>query len=106
MDEDLEVTLVNNLERERYEALIGGRPAAYSTYEMEPGRVVITHTVVRPQFEGRGVGSRLAKFAVDDIRDRGLRIKPVCKFTQAWLRKHPEHDPIVDYPNEERISSP
>jgi len=96
-----EVTVVDNRERGRYEALIDGQPAAYSTYELEPGRVVITHTVVRPKFEGRGVGSRLAKFAVDDVRNRGLRIKPVCEFTRAWLRRHPEYESIVDYPTED-----
>ena len=101
MDIEPEIKVIDNPERSRYEASLDGRIAAYSTYESEPGRVVITHTVVRPKLEGRGVGSRLAKFAVDDIRDRGLRIKPVCTFTRKWLRGHPEYEAIVDYPSED-----
>ena len=96
--EEPELTLVNNRAAKRYEALVDGRPAGYSTYEEEPGRVTFVHTVVRPQFEGRGVGSRLAKFAVDDVRARGLRITPVCPFVRAYLRRHHEYDSIVDYP--------
>jgi len=98
---ELDISVTNNPERSRYEVAVGGVRAAYSTYELEAGRVLVTHTVVRPQFEGRGIGSRLAKFAVEDIRGRGLRIKPVCTFTRSWLRRHPEYESIVDYPAED-----
>lgn len=98
MENEPELTFVNKTPAKRYEALIDGRPAGFSTYEEEPGRVTFVHTVVRPGFEGRGVGSRLAKFAIDDVRARGLRITPVCPFVRAYLRRHPEYDSIVDYP--------
>ncbi len=100
MENEPELTIVNNHAASRYEVSLGGRPAGYSTYEEEPGRVTFVHTVVRPEFEGRGVGSRLAKFAVDDVRSRGLRITPVCPFVRAYLRRHREYDSIVDYPAE------
>lgn len=98
MESEPELTIADNPARHRYEASLDGEPAAYSEYELEPGRIVFTHTVVRPRFEGKGVGSRLAKFAVDDARARGLRITPVCPFVRAYLRKHPEYDSDVDYP--------
>ena len=101
MEGELDISVTNNPERSRYEVAVDGVRAAYSTYELEGGRVLVTHTVVRPQFEGRGIGSRLARFAVEDIRDRGLRIKPVCTFTRSWLRAHPEYESIVDYPAED-----
>ena len=87
----------------RYRVWVGDEFAAYSEYEDEPegrtpDRRVFTHTVVRPKFEGRGIGSRLAKFAVDDARARGLRITPVCPFIRSWLERHNDYDPIVDYP--------
>lgn len=98
MESEDELTIADNPKHNRYEAMLGRRPAAYSSYELEPGRIVFMHTVVRPQFEGRGVGSRLAKFAVDDARARGLRITPVCPFVRAYLKRHRENDSIVDYP--------
>ena len=84
--------------KNRYQAWLGEEFAAWSEYEKDDGRIVFTHTVVRPKFEGRGIGSRLAKFAVDDARDRGLRITPVCPFIRSWLERHDEYDSIVDYP--------
>jgi uncharacterized protein len=82
----------------RYRVWLGDEFAAYSEYENEPGRIVFTHTVVRPKFEGRGIGTRLAKYAVNDARARGLRITPVCPFIRSWLERHDEYDPIVDLP--------
>jgi uncharacterized protein len=100
VENEAELTFVDNRERGRYRVLLGGRPIAFSEYKTEPGRIVFTHTVVRPEYEGRGIGSRLAKFAVEDVRDRGLRIKPVCPFIRAYLGRHSEYDSIVDYPTE------
>lgn len=97
---DTQLTIVNNRVANRYEASLDGRRAGYSTYEEEPGRVTFVHTVVPPEFEGRGVGSRLAKFAIDDTRARGLRVTPVCPFVRDYLRRHSEYDSMVDYPTE------
>jgi len=109
VESEPQLRIVDNPERQRYEAFLGDEKAGYSEYEVRPERVVFTHTVVRPKFEGKGIGSRLAKFAVQDARDRGLRITPVCPFIRAWLRRHAEYDEIVDYPvegsAEERVSS-
>ena len=106
MESEPKLEIVNNEKRGRYEVHLDGRFAAYSTYENEPGKVVVTHTVVRPEHEGRGLGSRLVRHVVDDILGRGLRIEPVCEFTRAYLRRHPEFDSKVDYPPEEDDSPP
>jgi predicted GNAT family acetyltransferase len=95
-----DLRVVDNPSRQQYHAWLGRDFVGYSEYETEPGRVVFTHTVVKPQFEGRGIGSRLAQHVVDDARDRGLRITPVCPFIRAYLRRHEEYDAIVDFPAE------
>jgi predicted GNAT family acetyltransferase len=84
----------------RYRLWLGDEFAAYGEYEDEPGRRIFTHTVVRPKFEGRGIGSRLAKFAVEDARAQGLRITPVCPFIRSWLERHHDYDSIVDFPED------
>ena len=98
MESEPELTFVNDERRGRYQVLRDKRPIGFSEYELEPGRIVFTHTVVRPEFEGQGIGSRLAKFVVEDAQKRGLRITPICPFVRAYLRRHDEYDSIVDYP--------
>ncbi len=99
MESEPELRIVDDPDTKRFRAWLGDELAGYSEYEAEPGRIVFTHTVVRPKFEGRGIGSRLAKFAVDEVRGRGLRITPICPFVRAYLEGHRDYDAIVDYPD-------
>ncbi|MRG59669.1 GNAT family N-acetyltransferase [Agromyces sp. CFH 90414] len=88
--------IVRNEARGRYEVLDEGRVAAVAMFREEPGRVVFTHTVVKPEYEGRGIGSRLARHVLDDAVARGEEIVPECPFIAAYLERHPEYaDSVV-----------
>ncbi|MBE7186545.1 MAG: N-acetyltransferase [Methylobacterium mesophilicum] len=63
---------------------------AVAAYQLEGDTIVFTHTVVPPEIEGRGVGSRLIRGALDAVRDRGLKVVPQCPFVRAYIEKHPE----------------
>ncbi|MDO8308750.1 MAG: GNAT family N-acetyltransferase [Actinomycetota bacterium] len=80
----------------RYEATVDGIPAGYAQFELTDDLVVFTHTEVDPAFEGQGVGSALAGFALDDVRATGDRnVRPVCPFIAGWIQRHPEYAGIV-----------
>ena len=74
----------------RYEIVIGGELAGYTEYELGDGTITFVHTVVDSAFEGQGVGSRLAKGALIDAKDRGLRITSRCSFISSYLERHSE----------------
>ena len=63
---------------------------AVAAYQREGGGIVFTHTLVPPEIEGRGVGSKLIRGALDSARDQGLRVVPQCPFVRAYIDKHPE----------------
>lgn len=63
---------------------------AVAAYQLEGDTIVFTHTLVPPEIEGRGVGSRLIRGALDAARDRGLKVVPQCPFVRAYIEKHPE----------------
>ncbi len=63
---------------------------AVAAYQLEGTTIVFTHTVVPPEIEGRGVGSKLIRGALDIVRDRGLKVVPQCPFVRAYIEKHPE----------------
>jgi predicted GNAT family acetyltransferase len=79
----------------RYEALRDGELVGLIRYRVEAGTVVLVHTEVDEAVEGTGVGSRLVRGALDDIRARGLRLVPLCPFVSAYLRRHPEYADLV-----------
>lgn len=48
------------------------------------------HTVVRPEFGGRGLASQLIREAVEQSIAQGFMLVPACSFVDRWLQKHPE----------------
>ena len=42
--------------------------AGYTVYHQRGGRYFFVHTEVSNAFEGQGLGSALARFALDDVR--------------------------------------
>jgi uncharacterized protein len=94
----LEIT--NNEAAHKWEARLDGDLAGYAEYRESPSRVVFTHTVVDERFEGRGIGSGLAKAALDAAVAANKRIVPYCPFISAYLRRHDEYDASVDWPRD------
>ncbi|MBP7566971.1 MAG: N-acetyltransferase [Burkholderiaceae bacterium] len=74
----------------RYEIFVDGTTAGFAEYTREGDVVTFTHTVIEPAYEGQGLGTQLARFALDDVRASGLRIVPECSFIRAWVKRHPE----------------
>jgi predicted GNAT family acetyltransferase len=83
--------VIDNADAHRFEIRIDGELAGGAYYKLhENGDIVFTHTEVEPQFEGQGVGSKLANGALTLAKDRGLTIVAQCPFIAAYLKKHPE----------------
>ena len=68
-----------------------GTQAGAAYYRRRAGVVIFTHTIVESEFEGRGIGSQLAKGALDAVREAGEKIQPLCPFIRAYVDKHPEY---------------
>jgi predicted GNAT family acetyltransferase len=89
------VELADNPAAHRFEARVAGTVAAYAQYNLMKDAVMFTHTEVLGEYEGQGLGSRLAKFALDDVRSRGLKAIPVCQFIAGYIRRHGEYLDLV-----------
>jgi uncharacterized protein len=95
-DVEVDVEVVDNPERSRFEARIDDTVAGVIVYRERPeNRLVLLHTEVDEAFEGKGVGSRLAQGALEHARSRGLTIVPLCPFVSAYLERHPEYADLV-----------
>ena len=92
----MQFTVTEAPERERFEARDeAGVTAGVVTYQLTGNIIAYTHTEVEPAFEGKGVGSLLARAVMDDARAKGRTVVPICPFLSGWLEKHREYDGIV-----------
>jgi len=82
--------------RMRYEITHDGELGGYALYSRRGDHVVFTHTEIDPKAEGHGLGGRLAKAALDDVRSRGLRVIAECPFIASYVERHPDYADLVD----------
>ena len=88
-------SLTNNADQHRYEISVDGTLAGFAEYNLLEGAVLFTHTEILEAFEGKGLGSKLARYALDDVRSKGVWAIPVCKFIAGYIHKHPEYVDLV-----------
>ncbi|MFI6288373.1 GNAT family N-acetyltransferase [Streptomyces sp. NPDC051018] len=87
----------------RYEARIDGQLAGFADYMRTKELIAFVHTEVDPSYEGRGVGSALARAALDAARTDGLKVLAVCPFISGWMARHPEYQDLA-YQNSSRVN--
>jgi uncharacterized protein len=84
----------DNASLQRFELPLAGGELARIDYRRTGAVLWLDHAEVPSAFEGRGVGSRLVRGALELVRERRERVVPVCGFVATWMRRHPEFDPL------------
>lgn len=89
-------TIIDNKEKNRFELHHEGH-IAIAEYILAPEKIIFTHTEVPQELEGKGIGSALAKFALDSVAEAKLKVVPMCPFIKAYIERHKEYQPLL-YP--------
>jgi uncharacterized protein len=92
---DPPLTIADRPAASRYEAHLGDQLAGFLEYRLGGARRVLLHTEVLGSFEGRGIGTALARHALEAARTSGSRVIVGCPFIRAWLERHPEYADVV-----------
>lgn len=84
-------------ENERY--YVPGAPGEEDIAEIAFSRAgdhlaIIDHTFVNINYRGEGIGERLVRMVVDDMRAEGRKIIPLCPFAKKEFEKTPEYADI------------
>lgn len=87
----------DNQDRHRFELDVDGI-TAFSEYRRKGNVVTFVHTEVPDSLGGKGVGSRLAKGALDLVRARGEKMIAKCPFIAAHVKKHAEYQDLLVEP--------
>jgi uncharacterized protein len=86
-DADKTSEVVNNTSKHRYIA------ATY--YAIDGGVITFIHTEVPPELGGKGIGSKLIKGALDQVRSDGLKVIAQCPFVKAFIDKNAAYQDLL-----------
>ncbi len=86
--------IINNAAQQRYELAVEGHIAA-TYYQIADGVITFVHTEVPPELGGKGIGSKLIKGALDQVRNAGLKVIAQCPFVKAYIDKHPDYQDLL-----------
>jgi predicted GNAT family acetyltransferase len=86
--------ITDNAAQHRFELEVDGHIAA-TYYERTDDLITFEHTEVPAELGGKGIGSKLVKGALDQVRAEGLSVVPQCPFVKAWIDKHPDYSNLL-----------
>lgn len=95
--------IVDNPEAGRYEIYLDTELAGFAEYHLHQSEIAFIHTEVDKKFEGQGLASQLARYALDDSREQGRAVLPYCPYIRRWVQKHPDYADLVPASHRERF---
>jgi predicted GNAT family acetyltransferase len=84
----------NNAAESRFELDAGGH-LAVAYYRLSPGVITFTHTEVPPALSGQGIGSKLARGALEQARAMKLKVVAQCPFVASYIGTHAEFGDLL-----------
>ncbi len=99
------LTITNLPEEQRYTLAVDGEPAGFTVYHERRGdRFFFVHTEIHKEFLGTGVGKELVRHALDQVREAGGSVIPICPFVWAFIQANPEYADLVDHQIFDRVA--
>ncbi len=86
--------VIDNPARSRFELVEEGK-LAYADYLKEGDVLILPHVEADPALRGRGAAGRLMSGLLDIVRERGLKVTPVCGYAVAFIQRHPEYQDLL-----------
>lgn len=84
----MEIQQVNNETKGYFKAVEDEKEAGRMTYSWAGDKkIIIDHTEVNPEFNGKGVGKKMVMAAVEFARQNELKIIPLCPFAKSVFDK-------------------
>ena len=87
--------VTDNVARERFELVEEGK-LAFADYIREGDVLVLPYVEADPALRGRGAAGRLMEGVLGIVRERGLKVRPVCGYAVAYVERHPKWRDLVE----------
>ncbi len=79
-----------------FEAKENERRAGKMTYKKEgENTIIIDHTEVDPQYQGKGIGKQMVDKAAEYARENNLKIKAQCSYAKKVMERSSDYDDVL-----------
>ena len=88
--------VIQNQELDRFELVLDGELAGYTAYQLSDTAITFTHTEILSQEREHGLGGRLVREALDQVRENtDYRVVAQCPFVAKWISEHPDYQDLL-----------
>mgnify|MGYP001811405959 CR=1 FL=1 len=91
----MEIKHISAEGRGHFAAIEDNAEAGSIHYTTAGTNMIISHTEVAEEWEGKGVGKQLVEATVLHARSAGWQIIPLCTFALAVLKRNPQWQDVV-----------
>ena len=84
----------DNPEKARFELEIRGQ-IVFARYIRRGSMLVIPHVEAAPSLRGTGAAGQLMTGVMAIARAEGLKVRPLCSYAAAWIRRHREYHDLL-----------
>ena len=101
----MSIEVRNDTEAGRYVIEADGVEVGFTEYHLRSGSIYFfVHTTIHDGFAGQGMGKRLAKAAMANVRTNGGSVVPLCPYIAAWLEKNPDYADLINHKVWDRVA--
>jgi uncharacterized protein len=90
-----EIKIFNSEQHQHFETKLDNGEYGFIEYRWHKGTLVLMHTLVPEKYEGKGIASAIAKFALEYAREKKLQLIVYCPYVRAYMMRHPEYDNLL-----------
>jgi predicted GNAT family acetyltransferase len=72
-----------------------GAGLVVANYRWDGDLLVIFHTEVPRELRGEGIGETFVRDVLDQLRQRNIRVVPLCWFVQEFVARNPQYRDLL-----------
>jgi predicted GNAT family acetyltransferase len=84
----MKIVVSRNHALSRFDIHVDGELAGFAEYTLHDQTIVFPHTEIDPKFGGKGLGTTLIEYALNEVAKENLSVEPVCPFVSKYMSKN------------------
>lgn len=90
----MDIEIRHQPDRDRFQTEVDDETCVLD-YRLDAGVMAMNRVYVPKPVEGRGIASKLTRFALDHCRSEGLKVVPRCPYVASWIKRHDDYADLV-----------